>query len=429
MSKAAKEQVTALLARAGIVVGGSMPWDIKVHDETFYHDVLARGRVGAGEAFMQCKWDCDDLARATALVLSGAADRSLRAAGAVGYFLRAQLINMQKGPRALDVALRHYNMGNDLFAVMLDPTMNYSGAYWREGVTTLSEAVLARNELSCRKVKLKRRQHIIDLGCGFGGFLEYAAKKCGVTGVGVTNSEEQAKFARERLKGLPVEIRVQDWRHATGEYDHVFSHGMLEHVGQKNFDDLFKKGYDLMKNGESFFLVQSIWSRERRWISDPWMHKYIFPWGYAPWINENPWCPVVPPRTLLGPFWGRQLLHPWDGHNLGASYGWTLRAWRENLSSRWHELGGKYGPVDGPAYRMMMYYLRTMEGAFFQGALILGQHLLSKNMYPSTGDYRRFKSWCNEKTKPVPWDNRFLYPGEKPRWPIWQDSDWVTQTG
>ena len=357
-----ESKVTDLLAQAGITVNGPKSTDIQVYDRRFYREVLARGRLGIGESFMRGWWDVENLPRATCLVLKSNVDKTVRTAGTFGYFLRAQLTNMQRRSRALDVALRHYNAGNDLFRCMLGPTMTYSCGYWRPGVETLEQAQDAKHDLVCRRLKLEPGQRILDIGCGWGGFLKFAAENYGVFGVGVANSEEQVKLARERVRGLPVRIELKDWRDIDGKFDHVVSIGMFEHVGKKNYPKWLEMARDRCKNERSLILLHTIISRQARWLADPWFEKYIFPGGFAPAVEH-----------IARSMWSveGELLRPLHLHNIGPHYALTLAAWSHNLVTHWPELESTYGPMDGMFFRMMRYYLNTMQGAFAEGRMQL----------------------------------------------------------
>ncbi|MEK7156438.1 MAG: cyclopropane fatty acyl phospholipid synthase [Patescibacteria group bacterium] len=357
-----QSKVTDLLAQAGITVNGSKSTDIQVYDKRFYREVFARGRLGIGESFMRGDWDVKNLPYATYLVLKSNIDKEVRTAGTALYFLRAQLTNMQRRSRALDVAQRHYNAGNDLFRAMLGPTMTYSCGYWRPGVKTLEQAQDAKHDLVCRRVKLEPGQRILDIGCGWGGFLKFAAENYGIFGVGIANSEEQVKLARERVRGLPVRIELRDWRDIDGKFDHVVSIGMFEHVGKKNYPKWLEMARDRCKDEKSLIMLHTIVSQQARWLADPWFEKYIFPGGFAPAIEH-----------IARATWSVKgdLLEPLHLHNIGRHYSLTLKAWFYNLVTHWPALEPKYGPMNGTFFRMMRYYLNTMEGAFDVGRMQL----------------------------------------------------------
>ncbi len=146
--------------------------------------------------------------------------------------------------RAYVVGEQHYDLGNDLFHAMLGKRLVYSCGYWTKAAT-LDAAQKAKLDLVCRKLGLKPGMRVLDIGCGWGEALKYAAEKYGVSGVGVTVSQEQAQFARELCSGLPVQIHVHDYRNVPDEigdarFDRSFSIGMFEHVGVKNYRTYFE---------------------------------------------------------------------------------------------------------------------------------------------------------------------------------------------
>lgn len=129
---------------------------------------------------------------------------------------------------------QHYNLGNDLFSVMLDPNMSYSCGYWKTA-TTLAEAQEAKLRLICEKLQLAPGMTLLDIGCGWGGLAEFAATHYGVEVTGITISDEQMTLACERTRHLPVSIILKDYREMDGQFDRVVSVGMFEHVGEKNY--------------------------------------------------------------------------------------------------------------------------------------------------------------------------------------------------
>lgn len=150
----------------------------------------------------------------------------------LGEILRHSLFNLQSSRRAFQVGEQHYDIGNDVFEAMLDPTMSYSCAYWHNAAG-LRDAQLKKLDMICRKLELKPGERMLEIGCGWGGLARYAAEHYGVEVVGITISKEQQKLARARCEGLPVSIELMDYRDLTEQYDKIVSVGMFEHVGPK----------------------------------------------------------------------------------------------------------------------------------------------------------------------------------------------------
>ena len=231
----AQTTVEGLFASADIFLHGERPWDLHVRDERFFRRVLAGGTLGLGESYMDGWWDCDALDEMCCRALRARLDQQVQlnfhTALAV---LTSHLLNLQSRGRARVVGKRHYDVGNDLFEQMLDPAMQYSCAWFRN-TSDLAQAQREKMDLICRKLGLQRGMDLLDIGCGWGGLAKHAAKhyKCRV--VGITISEQQCSYASEACRGLPVEIRLQDYRDLKERFDRIVSVGMLEHVGAKNY--------------------------------------------------------------------------------------------------------------------------------------------------------------------------------------------------
>ena len=227
----AARKVIALLESADVRLDGSRPWDITVHDERLFRRLIVEGSVGLGDAYVDGWWDCAAVDQfVDRLVTADVPRRMAFDLHSVVDSVAQRLMNLQTLARARRNTERHYDLGNDLFAAMLDPTMTYTCGYWK-GAATLEDAQIAKMDLICRKVGLARGQRLLDIGCGWGSLLRFAAERYGAAGVGVTISGEQLKLARERCAGLPIEIRLQDYRDVDERFDHVASLGMFEHVG------------------------------------------------------------------------------------------------------------------------------------------------------------------------------------------------------
>lgn len=173
-----------LAAQADVSFDGERPWDIQVHDPAFYHRVLHAGALGLGESYMDGLWDAEQLDETLTRVLAANADQALDDAGSWRLrirvalaLLRTRLINRQAGRRAFEVGERHYDAGNDLYRLMLDPTMSYSCGYWA-AADDLDGAQRAKLELICDKLALSPGQSVLDVGCGWGGFAEAATAPC-----------------------------------------------------------------------------------------------------------------------------------------------------------------------------------------------------------------------------------------------------------
>ncbi|SDI36578.1 cyclopropane fatty acyl phospholipid synthase [Mucilaginibacter gossypii] len=342
-----KEIVTNMFASGGITVNGNNPWDLQVRNPKLYDRVLAGGSLGFGEAYMEGWWDCEALDEFFFRVQYHRVDKMIpRDLNTLKYFLKAKFSNQQTKSKAKEVAHKHYDIGNDLFELMLDKRMIYSCAYW-ETAQTLDEAQEAKLDLICRKLKLEPGMSLLDIGCGWGGLLQYAAEKYGVKGIGVTLSEEQAIIAKEINKGLPVEIRVQDYRDVHEKFDRIVSVGMLEHVGYRNYRIFMERVNENLAD-DGICLLHTIGGNYSTKVTDPWIAKYIFPNG------------MLPSAAQLSTAWqGLFILEDW--HNFGVYYDRTCMEWRKKFEQSWPQLNVKYGDT---FYRMWRYYLSASAASF-----------------------------------------------------------------
>ncbi len=230
-----EDTVRALLGLADIQINGSRPWDLQVHDKRLYERVLQNSSLGLGEAYMEGWWDCEAIDDFICRVLKAHLDEKVRNnLRLVFQVTRSRLFNRQSKARAFEVGEKHYDLGNDLYLAMLDKRLNYTCGYWKNA-RNLDEAQEAKLELVCKKIGIHPGMRILELGCGWGSFAKYAAEKYGASILGVTVSKEQVALGMQLCKGLPVELRLQDYREVTGTYDAVISIGVMEHVGYKNY--------------------------------------------------------------------------------------------------------------------------------------------------------------------------------------------------
>ena len=229
-----KDTAKKLLSLAGIEIGGGNPWDIKVNNNEFYDRVVGWGSLGLGESYMDGWWDCDQLDEFFYRILVSDIENHVKQncillANAVW----ARAFNLQPKKKAFQIGERHYDIGNDLFIHMLDKRMTYSCGYW-ENANSLDEAQEHKLDLICRKMRLQPGMKLLDVGSGWGSLVKYAAEKYHVKVMGITVSREQVELSRTLCMGLPVEIRLQDYRDVSGQFDRIVSVGMIEHVGYKN---------------------------------------------------------------------------------------------------------------------------------------------------------------------------------------------------
>src|SRR3989344_1098394 len=310
--------IQQLLSQAGITINGRQPWDIQVHDTRLYRRVVAQGSLGLGESYLDGWWECAKLDEFFYRILrSGVASGVGLTFAHLRQLLIANIVNLQKKSRAFQIGTRHYDIGNDLYAAMLDKRLTYSCGYWPTA-KNLDQAQAHKLDLICRKLNLKKGQKILDIGCGWGSLVQYATEHYGVSAVGITVSKNQAELARQRCEGLPVEIRLQDYRDVREQYDHVVSVGMFEHVGVKNYRVYF----DVVRRNlkpDGLFLLHTIASNISTGGTDPWISRYIFPNSMLPSAKQV--TAAIEDRFSIE-----------DWHNFGADYDKTLMSWYQNFA-------------------------------------------------------------------------------------------------
>jgi cyclopropane-fatty-acyl-phospholipid synthase len=341
-----RQALTELLGRAGVSVDGQQPWDIRVLDQRMFRRVLADGSIGAGESYMDGWWDCARLDEMLRRVFSSGLDEQLPAWREMIAAIRARLFNPQSRHRAFTVGERHYDIGNDLYERMLDHRMIYSCAYWR-AADDLDSAQEAKLDLVCRKLGLQPGMSVLDIGCGWGGAAQFAAERYKVSVTGITVSRLQAESAIERCRGLPVNIVLDDYRSLTGRFDRIFSLGMFEHVGVRNYRTYFSTVRRLLEP-DGLFLLHTIGSNVSVEATDPWIERYIFPNSMLPSLAQI--------AHAAEELWVTE-----DWHNFGADYDRTLMAWYDNFERRWNEIASKYGER---FRRMWRFWLLSSAAAF-----------------------------------------------------------------
>jgi len=353
--------VRELLDKAGIEVNGSASHDIVVHDPRFFARVARDGALGLGESYVDGWWDSpavdEMITRIHLARLPECIRKNWKFMAAV---LKARLLNLQSRKRSFQVGEHHYDVGNDLYRAMLDRRMVYTCGYWN-GAANLDEAQEAKLDLVCRKLGLREGMRVLELGCGWGSFAKYAAEKYGVAVTGYTVSKEQIALGRELCAGLPVDLRLEDYRNAEGTYDRVVSIGIMEHVGYKNYRT-YMEVVDRCLTSDGMSLIHTIGGSTSEPTSDPWTQKYIFPNGHVPSVAHLA-------RAMEG------LFNFDDLHTFGPHYDPTLMAWYRNFTAAWPALRSKYGDR---FHRIWTYYLLMSAAAFRARYLHLFQIVMTR---------------------------------------------------
>lgn len=342
-----KKKIEEYLAKADVTIGGNRPWDIHVFNNALYRRVITQGSLGLGESYVEGWWDTDQLDEFFYHILR------LKLGNYVNIHWRslldiviAKVANLQTPSRSFVIGKKHYDLGNELFKAMLDKRMVYSCAYWNN-VSTLDEAQEAKLELICKKLDLRPGMNVLDIGCGWGSFAKYAAEKYRVNVLGITVSAEQVSLAQTMCQGLPVEIKLQDYRSLSGTFDRIVSIGMFEHVGAKNYRTFMNIVHRHLHD-DGIFLLHTIGSAETTIATDPWIAKYIFPNSHIPSMAQ-----------ISNACDGIFVVEDW--HNFGSHYDKTLMAWYENFEKHWKQLKQNY---DERFHQIWKYYLLSCAGSF-----------------------------------------------------------------
>jgi len=374
MTKASSRQILQeLLGTADVRIDGPRPWDVHVLNGRFFDRVLAGGSLALGESYMDGWWECEALDQFFDRVLSAGLDQKARCSLGVWWAgLKCRLANPQRISRAFDIGKHHYDIGNQLFRIMLDSRMNYSCAYW-EKATTLEAAQEAKLDLICRKLQMEPGLRLLDIGCGWGGLARYAAEKHGACVRGITVSRQQADFARGYCDGLPVEIVLQDYRLLQETFDRIVSVGMFEHVGVKNYRTFMQVVHSSLRPG-GLFLLHTIAGNTSVHTTEPWIGRYIFP---------NSMLPSA--RQITAAAEGLFVLEDWQ--SLGPHYDRTLMAWHANFVNGWDRVRTAYGER---FFRMWTYYLLSSAGSFRARSNQVWQIVFSKDGL--RGGYRNIRA-------------------------------------
>jgi cyclopropane-fatty-acyl-phospholipid synthase len=350
---------------------------IRVHRDAFFRRFVLQGDLGAGEAYMDGDWTAEDLPLFVKLVLLNRAHlrldtpltKLLNLGNDLWHRLRA---NTRRGSRR---NIRyHYDLSNDFFSLFLDDTMTYSSALFAHEAQPLAEAQRNKFRRLAEKALIGPKDHVLEIGCGWGGFAIFAARTYGCRVTGITISSEQYRVARERVAaaGLAdrVEILLQDYRDLAGPFDKIVSIEMFEALGQENWAPFFRKCEDVL-NPHGLVVIQAISVPDHRFEEYAkhcdWIQKWIFPGSLL--ASTLGVCRATARAGTLG-------VHHLE--DVGIHYALTLRRWREaffaNLD-RVRALG-----FDERFIRMWDYYLSTCEAAFETRTLGNLQLVLSRDL-------------------------------------------------
>jgi len=349
--------------------GSGAPVRLAIHDTALFRRVATRGKLGLGESYTAGEWDADDLVALFELLLrnaDAAAERHARVRRLLE--LRPRLHRRNGLLRSRRNIAYHYDLGNDLFALMLDETMTYSCAVFEPAGLSLADAQRLKYERLCESLSLGPEDHVLEIGCGWGGFARHAAETRGCRVTGLTISREQAALARERTRGLPVEILEQDYRTVEGRYTRVVSIEMIEAIGADQFGTFFATIDRVLAPGgraaiQTILVPEQRWERYRR--TPDWIERYVFPG-----------CLIPSLEALARAAAGHSRLGIYRVDEIGEHYAETLRRWRASFHERIDEVRAL--GYDRRFERTWDFYLAFCEAAFRMRALRDVQLLLAR---------------------------------------------------
>ena len=349
---------------------------IEIRHSSVWSDVAFGGSSGSGEAYIKGSWSCSNLLGLVRIflrnrhVLNQMDKRMTRFKAPLHRMLHWLSRNTRKGSRRNISA--HYDLGNDLFELFLDPTMMYSCAYYPGPDSRLDEAAVAKLDRICRKLELKPEDQLLEIGTGWGGFAIHAAKHYGCRVTTTTISRQQYELARKRIRREGLEDRItllfEDYRDLAGQYDKVVSIEMIEAIGHQYLDTYFEKCSSLLKP-HGMMLLQAITIADQRYESAlrevDYIKKFIFPGGFLPSISAM--------SRSIARVTDMKLFHMDD---IGPHYARTLGDWRQRFFERIDEV--KALGYSDAFIRMWEYYLCYCEGGFEERDIGTVQMLLTK---------------------------------------------------
>ena len=341
---------------------GNLSAKINILDTVFYKNIILGGTIGASESFIRGEWSSPNLTNVIRVLARNteAQDKleNLFTLLSQPFLKVMHKLNENSVRGSKKNISRHYDLSNDFFSLFLDKNMMYSSAIYKSRKTSLEDASTNKLDVICKKLNLKKTDHVIEIGTGWGGFAIYAAKNYGCKVTTTTISIEQYKFAKQKIKeaglGKKIKVLLKDYRLLKGQYDKLVSIEMIEAVGYQFYDEYFKIIGQLLKNdGEA--LIQAITIKDQRYSkaiqSVDFIQKYIFPGSCIPSITAIQNSLTNSTDLVIN-----------DIRDIGHHYARTLADWRKRFLKNKQEII-KLG-FDDKFLRMWLFYFAYCEGGF-----------------------------------------------------------------
>jgi len=344
---------------------------IRINEWKFCEDIFMKGDIGLGESYISGYWDCGNINNLIKFGIENYNELERVIKGSllkILFFRIKHFLNRNSRKGSLKNVHAHYDIGNEFYQLWLDPSMTYSSAIFNSTDEELLSAQENKYERILKKLKLKNGDHILEVGCGWGGFMEYAARN-GFKVTGVTISKEQYEFAKKRLSkfGNLAKVKLQDYRDIDGKYNHIVSIEMFEALGEKYWKKYFKMLFSILKPGGKL-IIQSITINNNDFFSyrkcSDFIQQYIFPGGMLP-----------SPKIFKDVAVKQGFIYRGD-LEFGRDYGITLKRWEENFSSvlsRVKQLG-----FDDKFIRTWRFYLKYCQGGFEANKISVFQFSFTK---------------------------------------------------
>lgn len=344
---------------------------LKVNDWKFCEEIFMKGDIGLGESYIKGQWESDNINKLIKFGIDNKAQLEQVIRGSflkIVFYRMKHLLNRNSVSGSKKNIHAHYDLGNSFYKLWLDQTMTYSSALFdREGIDLVS-AQERKYQNILDQLQVKAGDHILEVGCGWGGFMEYAARQ-GVKVTGVTISNEQYDFAVKRLEkfeGL-AQVKLLDYRKIDGKYDHIVSIEMFEALGEEYWDSYFKILYSVLKPGGKF-IVQSITINDQDFKSyrkgTDFIQQYIFPGGMLPSPSVFKNASTSQGFKLAGAL------------EFGLDYATTLKLWEETFNSKLEQV--KAQGFDEKFIRTWRFYLKYCQGGFEAKKISVYQFYLTK---------------------------------------------------